>query len=102
MPATSTPRLCQNLGPGELRRRLLADFAERFEPTVRAGAARMDDPLGNALATEDFLDELIILQRRRTALAHAPQALVIGNRMTLVRRQCFTITEDSQQSRGNE
>ena len=45
-------RLCQNLGPGGLRRRLLADFAEKFEPTVRAGAARMDDPLGNALATE--------------------------------------------------
>ena len=38
--------LCQNLGPGEFRRRLLADVAERFEPTMRAGAARMDDPLG--------------------------------------------------------
>jgi hypothetical protein len=37
----------------------------------------------------DFPDELMILQRRQTA--HAPQGLVIGDRMTLARRQCSTI-----------
>jgi hypothetical protein len=44
--------LRQDLGPGILGCRLIADLAESFEPAVRAGAARMDDPFGNALAIE--------------------------------------------------
>jgi hypothetical protein len=53
----------------------------------------MDHPFGNALAIEMsiFLDELIVLERRRTAIAHAAQALIVGNRMTLAGCQCFII-----------
>jgi hypothetical protein len=39
----------------------------------------------------NFLDELIVLKRRGTALAHAAQALIVGNRMTLAGCQCFII-----------
>ncbi|HEX2119233.1 MAG TPA: hypothetical protein VHF91_08615 [Acidimicrobiales bacterium] len=45
----------------------------------------MDDPLGDALPVEvtDFLQELVVLQRRRAAGADGALVLVVVDRMTL-------------------
>jgi hypothetical protein len=56
---------------------------------VRAGAARVDDALGNALVVEmeDLLAEDEILEQRRTAGAEPQAVLVVGDRRPVVRRQ---------------
>lgn len=84
------PGLCQHLRTRVLGRGLLADFSVRFEIAMSTGAAGMHDAFGNALAIEmrDLFDELIILERRRAALADGAQTLVVGDWMTLTSRQC--------------
>ena len=65
--------LRQHLGAGVFRGRLVADLAVGLEIAVRGGAAGVDDALGDALAVEmrDLLDELVVLEGRRAALADA-------------------------------
>ena len=52
---------------------------------MRPSAAGVDDALGNAFAVEMryFLDELVIFEGCRAALADAPQALVVADRLAL-------------------
>jgi hypothetical protein len=59
-----------------------------FEVTMRRGAARMDDALGDALVVEvgDLLAEDEVLQQRGAALACTQRVLVIAYRRALVRR----------------
>ncbi len=56
---------------------------------MRAGATRVHDAFGDALAIEvrDLLDERIVLERRGAAFAHGAEALVVGDWMTLTSGQ---------------
>ena len=76
-----------------LRDRLVADRAVRLEIAVRAGAARMHDALGDALAVEvgDLLQEMVILQRRRAAIADGPVVLVVVDWMSLPGRESWSV-----------
>ena len=49
--------------------------------TVRAGADRVDDALGDALAVEarELLDQVLVLQQRRAARAGGLRVLVVGD-----------------------
>ena len=84
-----TPVSFSTRGAGVLGGRLVADLAIGLETAVRAGAAGMHDALGDPLTVEmgDLLDELIVLERRRSALADRADALVVGDRMALAGRQ---------------
>ena len=81
--------LLEQLRARVLRRRLVADLAGRLELAVADEAARVHDALGDPLAVEvaDLLEEVIVLQRRRAAAADRPLRLVVGDRVTLPRRQ---------------
>ena len=81
--------LVQHPGAGVFGGRLVADLAVSLEPAVGARAAGVDDPLRNALAVEvgDLLDELVVLERRRPALADGAHALVVAHGMALPGRQ---------------
>src|SRR5690606_11870958 len=77
--------LLEQLGAGVFRSRLIADFSGCLELAVADEAARMHHALGDALAVEmaDLLEELIILERRRSARAHRALRLVVGDLMPL-------------------
>ena len=80
---------------------LFADFAEErgarelrdrlgaFEDAVRRGAARMDNPLGDALVIEvgDLLPKDEVLEERRAAEARLQRVLIVGDGHALVGRQ---------------
>ena len=59
------PLLAEELGPGHICQRLRAG-----ERSVGAGAARMDDPLGNPLVVEprQLLAKMKVLDQRRAAI----------------------------------
>ena len=67
----------ENVGAGQVGQRFL-----QLEGPVRAIAARMDDPLRNALMVEmeQLLAENLILDQMRTACAHFQRVLVVGDR----------------------
>ena len=75
----------EQLGAGVFGGGLVADLAGRLELAVADEAAGMDDALGDPLAVEmgDLLQELIVLQRGRTAAADGALGLVVGDRMAL-------------------
>ena len=81
--------LVEHAGAGVFRRRLVADLAIGLEIAVRPGAPRVHHALGYPLAIEmrDLLDELIVLERRRAALADRPGRLVVPHRMPLTGRK---------------
>ena len=68
-------------------------FAMGSSPTVpvglevaeRDGAARVDDPLRDALAVEvaDLLEEVVVLERRRAARTDRALVLVVVDRVAL-------------------
>src|SRR5690606_13053925 len=72
--------------------RVIARLAGGDEPAVRARAARVHHPLGDALPVEvgDFLQKLVIFQHQRAARADAAGVLVVVNRVALPRRQADT------------
>ena len=77
--------LLEELGPRELRDRLVAALAGRLEDAERGRAAGVDDALGDPLAIEvaDLLDEVVVLERRRAARADRALVLVVGDRVAL-------------------
>ena len=77
--------LLEQLGAGVLGRRLVADLAGGLELAVADEAAGVHDPLGDALAVEvgDLLEEVVVLQRGRTAAADGALGLVVGDRVAL-------------------
>ena len=77
--------LLEQLGAGVVADRLVADRAVGLEVAVGAGAAGVDDPLGDALAVEvgDLLQEVVVLQDRRAALANRAVVLVVVDRVAL-------------------
>ena len=81
--------LLEQLGAGVFGGRLVADLAGGLELAVADEAAGMDDALGDALAVEmgDLFQELVVLQRGRTAAADGALRLVVGDRMPLPVRQ---------------
>jgi hypothetical protein len=56
---------------------------------VRAGAARVHHALGDPLAVEvrDLLEEVVVLEHRRAAVAHGAVVLVVDDRVALARGQ---------------
>ena len=82
-------------------RRLFADFAEErgarelgdrlraLEEAVRGRAARMHDPLGDALVVEvgDLLAKDEVLEQRRAAQARLQRVLIVRDRDALVGRE---------------
>src|SRR5205085_1137892 len=83
------PGLVEDAGARVLGGRLVADLPVGLEVAVRAGAAGMHHALGDPLAVEmgDLLDELVVLERRGTPLAHRAGALVVADRVALAGRQ---------------
>jgi hypothetical protein len=77
--------LGEQLGPGELRGRLVPDLAGRREVPVGECSAGVHHPLRDALAVEvaDLLQELVVLQRRRPTSAHRALVLVVVDRVAL-------------------
>ena len=77
-------RPLEQVGAGEVGERLVV-----LEVAVRAEAAGVDDPLGDALVVEveDLLAEVEVLEQRRAALADPQRVLVVGDRDALLRRQ---------------
>ena len=74
--------LVEHAGARVFGGRLVADLAIGLELAMRAGAAGMHDALRDALAVEmgDLLDELVVLERRGTALADRAGRLVVADR----------------------
>ena len=74
----------EQIGAGDVGQRSVI-----LEIAVRAVAAGMHDPLGNALVVEmeDLLAEMEIFERGRPAPADAQRILVVGDRRALLRRQ---------------
>ena len=81
--------LLEELGPGVLRDRLVADSAVRLEEPMGACAARVHHPLRDPLAVEmrDLLDECVVFQGRGPTIANSAHVLVIDYRMSLACRQ---------------
>jgi hypothetical protein len=79
----------KELGTRVLRRGLLADLPGGFELAIAHEAPGVHDALGNALAVEvaDLLEEVVVLERGRTATPDGPLRLVVGDRMALSRGQ---------------
>jgi hypothetical protein len=82
-------RLLEEPGTRVLARRLVANLAGRLEVAEGDGAARVHDALGDALAIEvaDLLEEVVVLEGRRTARPDRPLVLVVRDRMALPSRQ---------------
>ena len=74
-------RALEEVGLGEVGQRLVG-----LEEAVRAVAAGVHDPLGDALVieVEDLLAEVEVLEERRPPLAHPQGVLVVGDRNTLL------------------
>ena len=85
--------LLEELRAGELGDRLVADLARGLEVAERGGAARVDDPLRHALAVEvaHLLEEVVVLERRRTTIADRAQVLVVVDRVALTRGQVLVL-----------
>ena len=74
----------EQIGAGVFRQRLVV-----LEEAMRAVAARMHDPLGNALVVEmeNLLAEMEVLDQRRPARADLERVLVVRDRAALRRGQ---------------
>ena len=78
-------RPLEEVGAGHVAERLVG-----LEEAVRAEAAGVHDPLGDALVVEveDLLAEVEVLEQRRAARGRpAQRVLVVGDRHALLRRQ---------------
>ena len=73
--------------------RLVADRAVRLEVAVGAGAARVHDALRDPLAVEmgDLLQEVVVLQDRRAAVADRAVVLVVVDRVPLAGGQTWPV-----------
>ena len=78
------PGLLERVGPGDVGERLVA-----LEVAVRAEAAGVHDPLGDALVVEveELLPEVEVLEQAGSTLAGAQRALVVGDRDALLGRE---------------
>ena len=77
--------LLKELGARVLRDGLVAPGAVGLEVAIRGGPARVHDALGDALAIDvaDLLEELVVLERRRAAVADRALVLVVRDRVAL-------------------
>ena len=93
LPATVEKRTKTGVfSPAALEQVGARDVGERLvvlEVAVGAVAARVDDPLGDALVVEveDLLAEVEVFQQRRAAGADPQRVLVVGDRDALLRGQ---------------
>src|SRR3954453_16691424 len=79
----------EDLRPGVLGDVLITPRAVGLEGAEGGEAASVDHALGDALAVEvgHLLEELVVLERRGTALTHRPLVLVVGDGMALAGRE---------------
>jgi hypothetical protein len=81
------PGLLEQPGPRILRGRFVADLPRRLELAVADEPARVHDALGNAFAVEmrDLFQEMIVLERRRSAAADSALRLIVDDGVSLSR-----------------